>query len=261
MQLRKMSVLVLCLLLAGAVWGQDNQGYTSVALFKMKMDSMESGVGSLVKFITPVGAKLLKEGTVSGYGVDVDMFHQPGQTNVAVWMDVPSFEAFGKAEDAIHAALKAQPQLTAALWAATDQNAHADIMVRHIFANMKKVPAGKLPYTNFYGVKVKPGQAQEFSAAFEKYQKPLYDKLVADGVIYGYSVDTEVMHSDAAAWVWILFVLPDLGAKDKMLAATRAAGQTRSAAERKAMSDALDAATVPGSHRDSLSQAVVFVTK
>ncbi|MBI5086890.1 MAG: hypothetical protein HZB13_20120 [Acidobacteria bacterium] len=256
-----MSALVLCLLLAGAAWGQENQGYTSVALFKIKLDSMEAGVGSLVKFITPVGAKLLKEGTVSGYGVDVDMFHQPGQSNVAVWMDVPSFEAFGKAEDAIHAALKASPQLTAALWAANDQNAHADIMVRHMFANMKKVPAGKLPYTNFHAVKVKPGQMQDYAAGFEKHLKPMYDRLVADGVIYGYSVDTEVIHSDAAALVWIVTVMPDLAAKDKMLAATRAANQSKSAAERKAMSDALDGPTVPGAHRDSISQAVVFVTK
>jgi hypothetical protein len=261
MQLRKLNTLVLCLLTAGAVSGQNGEGYTSVSLFKAKMDSMGSAVENLSKFITPVGTKLLKEGTITGFGLDADVFHLPGQPNLALWMDVPSFAAFQKAEDAIHAALKAQPQLTAAVWAATDMNAHADLMLRHLSANFRKPPAGKLPYTNFYAVKVKPGKVQEFGESFEKYMKPTYDRLVEDGTIYGYAVDTEVMHTDAASVVWIVTVLPDLAAKDKMLAATRASNQARSAGERKAMNEAMEAATEPGSHRDSLSQAVVFMLK
>lgn len=258
----KLCLLSVCLLAAVCpVLAQESNTYTSVALFKVKPEATNAFVDNMKKFIAPVGAKLLKEGTILGYGLDIDVFHQPGSTNADIWMEVPSFAAFSKAEDAIHAALKASPQLASAVWAATDTSAHQDLMVRHIFSNMKKPPAGVLPYTNFYSLRIKPGKMQQFNEVFEKYMKPGYDKLVADGTIFGYSVDIEIIHTDMSGLVWILAVLPDLAAKDKMLAATREAGRARSAEERKAMSEALDAISVPGSHRDSISQAILSEMK
>ena len=159
MHLLKLGLSAICLL--AATWpalAQDNTGYTSVALFKVKPDAATAFVENLKKLVTPIGAKLLKDGVIGGYGIDMDMFHQPGVTNAALWIDVPSFAAFGKAEEAFQAALKASPQLASATFAATDPSAHADIMVRHMFVNMKPAPAGSLPYTNFYSVKVKPGK-------------------------------------------------------------------------------------------------------
>ncbi|MGC4055862.1 MAG: hypothetical protein QM757_44185 [Paludibaculum sp.] len=259
---KEVRLLSVCLMAAVCpLLAQESTTYTSVALFKVKPEATGAFVDNMKKFIAPVGAKLLKEGTILGYGLDIDVFHQPGSTNADIWMEVPSFAAFGKAEEAIHAAMKASPQLTASVWAATDTNAHQDLMVRHVFSNMKKAPAGVLPYTNFYSLRLKPGKTQEFSEVFEKYMKPGYDKLVADGTIFGYSVDTEIIHTDMSAFVWILAVMPDLATKDKMLAATRETNRARSAEERKAMSEALDAITVPGSHRDSISQAVLSEMK
>lgn len=256
MQLRNVRLSVVCLLsLAWPALAQDGSGYTSVGLFKVKPDATAGFVENMKKFITPIGAKLLKDGTVSAYGLDIDMFHQPGATNAALWIEVADFAAFGKAEEAIQVALKASPQLATAIWAATDAAAHSDIMVRHLFTNMKPAPAGVLPYTNFYAVKVKPGKIQEFGQLFEKYQKPTYDKMVADGVILGYSVDTEAIHTEAESMVWIVSVLPDLAAKDKMLVIGRAVP------DRRAMQVAMTALTVEGSHRDSISQAALFVTK
>jgi DNA-binding Lrp family transcriptional regulator len=234
---------------------QDNSGYTSVALFKVKPDGAGAFVESVKKVMAPVGDKLLKEGTIAGYGLNVDMFHQPGAPNAALWIDVPNFAAFGKMEEAIGAAMKASPQAMAGIMAATDPAAHSDLLVRHLFMNMKKAPAGTLPYTNFYSVKVKPGKMEEFSQAFEKHQKPIYDKLVADGAILGYAVDTEVIHTEAGDTVWILTVMADLSGKDKTLAATRAAP------DRRAATVLMNALTVEGSHRDNISQSVIFVTK
>ena len=168
---------------------------------------------------------------------------------------MPSFAAFGKMEEAIGAAMKASPQAMAGVMAATDPALHSDTLVRHLFFNMKKPPAGSLPYTNLYSVKVKPGKMGEYSQAFEKYQKPIYDKLVADGAILGYAVDTEVIHTEAGNTVWILAVMADLSGKDKMMAATSAAP------DRRAASVLMNGLTVEGSHRDNISQAVIFVTK
>ena len=226
-----------------------------MALFKVNPDGTRAFVENMKKFFTPVGAKLLKDGTVTRYGFNIDVLHQPAITNAALWMEVPSFAAFEKAEEAVKAAMKALPAVTSAIWAATDMSKHADILVRHMFVNMKPAPAGALPYSNFYAVKVKPGKMQEFSQLFEKHQKPVYDKMVADGVIPGYSVDTEIIQSEAADMVWIITVMNDLGAKDKMMAITRALP------DRQAMQVNLDGITVEGSHRHSISQTVMLGTK
>ena len=256
MHLRNLRLSAICLLAVTCpALAQENTGYTSVALFKVKGDGAGAFAENLKKFITPIGAKLLKDGTITAYGIDMDMFHQPGATNASLWIDVPSFAAFGKLEQTVNAAITASPQLITETVALTDPAAHADLMVRHIFTNMKPPAPGTLPYSNFYAVKVKPGKMNEFSEVFAKYQKPIYDKLVADGVLIGYSVDTEIIHSDAASMVWIITVMADLGAKDKVLAVTR------TAPDRRAAQVAMDALTVEGSHRDNISQAVMYVTK
>lgn len=258
MYLRNLRLVAACLAAAALpalVHGQDNTGYTSVGLFKVKPEGTAAFVENMKKVLAPVGAKLMSEGTVTGYGVDLDMFHSPGSTNAAIWVEVPSFAAWGKAEEAIGAALKASPGVSAAIFGATDPSKHADFMMRHLFASTKPVPAGVLPYTNFYAVKVKPGKMNEFSQLFEKYQKPVYDKMVADGVILGYSVDAEIIHTDAGDTVWIVTLMKDLGAKDKMLAITSALP------DRRAMQVNLAGITVEGTHRDSITQAVMFVTK
>jgi DNA-binding Lrp family transcriptional regulator len=256
MYLRNIRLAVVCLVAAACpVLAQENTGYTSVALFKVKPDGAAAFVENLKKVLTPACEKLLKDGTIEGYGLDMDMFHQPGAPNAALWLDVPTFAAFGKMEEAIGAAMKASPQAMAGIMAATDPAAHSDTLVRHLFFNMKRPPAGSLPYTNLYSVQVKPGKMEEFSQAFEKYQKPIYDKLVADGAILGYTVDTEAIHTEAGSTVWILTVMADLSGKDKTLAATRAAP------DRRAATVLMNALTVEGSHRDNISQAVIFVTK
>lgn len=258
MYLRNIRLAMVCLAAAALpalVRAQDNTGYTSVGLFKVKPEGTAAFVENMKKVLAPVGAKLISEGTATGFGIDLDMFHQPGSTNAAIWVEVPSFAAWGKAEEAFSAALKASPGVAAAIFGATDPSQHTDLMMRHLFVSTKPLPAGVLPYTNFYAVKVKPGKMNEFSQLFEKYQKPVYDKMVADGVILGYSVDAEIIHTNAGDMVWIVTLLPDLGAKDKMLAITRALP------DRRAMQVNLDGITVEGTHRDSISQAVMFVTK
>ena len=60
-----------------------------------------------------------------------------------------------------------------------------------------RLRANVLPWTRFAYVKVKAGKAAEFRKAWEKYNKPVYDKLVADGVILAYGLAMEEVRTKA----------------------------------------------------------------
>ena len=44
-----------------------------------------------------------------------------------------------------------------------------------------KVPSGVLPYTRYNSVKVLPGKANAYRQVWEKYNKPVLKKAVAEG--------------------------------------------------------------------------------
>jgi len=109
--------------------------------------------------------------------------------------------------------------------------------------------------------KIKPGKQAIARMLFRHFEKPVLDKLVADGVIYGYSMDVEAIHTEEIGSVWYLAVLPDLGAKDKMRAAFAAARAKMSDNDRDALDEIEKDIYVMSAHRDSVSEALIFKSK
>jgi hypothetical protein len=102
---------------------------------------------------------------------------------------------------------------------------------------------------------------EEYLELFRKYDKPVLDKLVADGVIYGYVLLTEAVHTMKPGFVWQVTTLPDLGAKDKVRAAFSESWKKLPDGERQMLEKvAFDMADY-GSHRDDLALSVVFRQK
>ena len=110
-------------------------------------------------------------------------------------------------------------------------------------------------------VRVKPGHMQEFMELFRKYDKPVYEKLVADGVIYAYELDTEAVHTMEPGLMWTIVTMPNLAAKDKVNAAFEEANKNLPEAERNMIQKLYLDVVVPGSHRDSLSISQVYKAK
>ena len=78
---------------------------------------------------------------------------------------------------------------------------------------------------------------------------PVFEKLLADGTIYEYEVDTEAIHTEAPGTFWIFYLAANADAIDKVNAAVRAASKA----------DPLGIAGFSGmidwnSHRDYLSR-------
>ena len=52
---------------------------------------------------------------------------------------------------------------------------------------------------------------------------PLFERLLADGTIYEYEVDTEAIHTEAPGTFWIFYLASNADALDKVNAAVHAA--------------------------------------
>jgi hypothetical protein len=251
---------MIMLLAATTLSAQQYKSLTSVAAFKV-MPGKEAAFVEKGTAFGPVLDQLMASGTVLGYGMDVDVLHVPGETNVAFWVTVPNYDALDKEEAAIQEFIKSNPGVMQELVAMTDPAAHHDLVIRTREEAHKSAPAGARPMEDFDIVRVKEGRIQDFMGLFHKYDKPVLDKLVADGVIYAYELDSEAVHTMEPGLLWTILTMPDLGAKDKVAAAFEEAEKNLPEAERNMIEKLYYDMIVPGSHRDSLSRSVVFKVK
>lgn len=255
------TALSACLLLAAsAAFGQSKpQSLTSVAMFKVTPDKM-AGFMEVMKLFPPALDKLLDAGTIQAYGVDSDLFHGEGP-NVEFWISGADLTAIDAAEKAVQSVIKANPEKFKTAWSLTNFADHRDLLVRSVESNHGKVPAGALPVSDFNVQKVKPGRGAVAHMLFKHHEKPVLDKLVADGVIYGYSLDVEALHTSAPGTMWRIVNMPNLGAKDKVRAALNAAWEKMPEADREAMDKVYEDTFDEKAHRDFISEAVIYRQK
>lgn len=251
-------VPVFCLLLAaGSVFAQQaGTPLTSVAMFRVQPDRMERFV-EMVQLITPAIEKLRQSGTVLGYGLDADVIHQQGP-NVALWITVRDFAGLAESDKTIQAALRANAEKMKDFYVVSSFDGHRDLLVRGLESGGGKVPEGALPYTFFQQEKVKPGKMAVARMMFRHHEKPVLDRLIQEGVIYGHSMDVEAVHTSEPGTVWYLTVAPGMGSMDKVRAAFQEARQQMSAGEREAVERMEEEVFDRKAHRDSISRALIF---
>jgi hypothetical protein len=248
------------LLAAVSLSAQQYKSLSTVATFKVAPDKEDAFVERGKAFV-PVLDKLLTEGVITAYGIDVDMLHVPGENNVAFWADTPDFTSLAKANAAIEEFIKANPTLMQDIHSMTDMSTHRDLIIRNWDENHRAVPAGAHPVGDMDVVQVKPDRMEEYLGLLRKYDKPVLDKLVADGVIYGYYFSTEAVHTMKPGMIWEIIEMPDLGAKDKVRAAYMEAMKKIPDAEQKMLDKAYFDMVDYSTHRDDLSVSVVYSQK
>ena len=96
-------------------------------------------------------------------------------------------------------------------------------------------PAGVLPFTRFNFLKVKPGKGGEFRKAWEKYNKPVFDKLLADGVVVAYGLAVEEIRTNGEFTHFVWYDVKDLASFDKVRAAFIADRDRRSQEEQDSL--------------------------
>ena len=113
------------------------------------------------------------------------------------------------------------------------------------------------PITWLWHVTAKPGKWMDLEKAAEKYDKPVLDKLVADGVITSWGLAYQLAGPpDQSYMYWVAG--NDWAAMGKMWKAFEDNYKAMKEADRKASMDAFLGATVPEKESSSVVRQVVF---
>ena len=234
---------------------------------------------TLVKTVgAPVRDKLMADGVVLAWGIETPVLRYPGGTTHLIWFSVANWTGVEKVLNAMEARLQQlaveeakrtesahannqKPPMTTAerQQAVFDMSKTRDWLVRDLLANYGPPPAaGVLPVTRYNFIKVKPGKTAEYRETWEKYNKPVFDKLVADGSLlaYGMSVEEVKTDGDFSHFVWM--AAANMSGMDKVAAAFAADRARRPAAEQASIAEQFTSVTEPDKARSIVTRSRIF---
>ncbi|HUL35664.1 MAG TPA: hypothetical protein VL128_17405 [Candidatus Eisenbacteria bacterium] len=232
----------------------------------------------LVKTVgAPVRDKLMAEGVVLAWGVQTPLLRIPGAATHQIWYTVADWSGVEKVDAALRAqiarldeeAMKAGATkkgaapaagVTAKMMEIADIGRTHDYVTRDLVfvSGNGELPADTLPWARYTFVKAKPGKGPELRRLWEKYNKPVMDKLVADGVIlaYGFAIEDVRTDGDFTHYVW--YATKDLGAMEKVRNAFTEDRDKRSQEEQDAITQSFAGALDPDATRGEIDHAVIF---
>jgi hypothetical protein len=152
--------------------------------------------------------KLVADGTLIGYGDFADLLHQEGQPTHGSWFTATSRAGLLKALEAMYKL----PQVTFPVLASSK---HWDFLM---VSRMYGLKSGKFQggYLGGGVFDVKPGQERVFSELMKKNFQPIFEKLLAEGTVTLYSVETEEFHSQTPGRVTFVYTTADAAGVDKV---------------------------------------------
>jgi len=232
----------------------------------------------LVKTVgAPVRDKLMADGVVLAWGVQTPLLRIPGGPTHEIWYAVADWAGVEKVQTAMQAqitklseeaaksgaakkgAAPAQGPLARIMEIADVSKTH-DYLTRDLVFNVSHTapPEGLLPYSRYGFVKVKPGKGPEYRKAWEKYNKPILEKLLADGVILAYGLAVEEVRTSGEFTHFTWYDTKDLAAMDKVRAAVMADREHRSQEEQDAITDLFTKLTDADASRGEVAHSLIF---
>jgi hypothetical protein len=234
----------------------------------------EEDFDALVKTVgAPVRDRLMAEGVIMAWGIETPILRYPGGTTHLIWFTVANWAGVEKVLNGMeaHLAKLASTEAVAArrggrmmttaerARAVFDSTKTRDWLTRDLVTNFGPPPAaGVLPFIRYNFVKVKPGKAADYRRTWERYNKPVFDKLVADRVVLAYGLAQEEVKTDGnfTHFVWIATAtMADADKIGPVFAADRA---RRSEKDRNEITEAFLAATEPDMARSMVTRSRIF---
>jgi len=257
---------------------QSPQPLTHWATYAVKPGKEEEFL-NLVKTVgAPVRDKLMADGVVLAWGVEVPVLRGHDTETHAIWYTVADWSGIEKVENGIAAQVakldaeaakggeggkkgaKAAPTVGQRLLEVVDFEKTKDFVTRDlVFAAGQQMPAaGTHPYVRYSFVKVRQGRSDAFRSTWEKYNKPVLDKLVADGVVlaYGLSIEEVKTTGDFTHYVW--YAVNSMGDMDKVRNAYSADRDRRSKEERDAITEAFVHVLDLDASRSEVDHNIIF---
>jgi len=232
----------------------------------------------LVKTVgAPVRNQLMADGVVLAWGVEVPLLRMPGAATHVIWYSVADWSGIEKVDNAMHAQiakLDEEPMksgtgrkasaggatVTARMMEAADVGKTRDYLTRDlVFVHGSGAPpAGVLPYTRFNYLKARPGKGSDLRKLWEKYNKPVLDKLVADGVVLAYGLAVEDVRTDGDFTHFVWYATKDLASMEKVRSAYAADREKRSQEEQDVISAEFLKVADPEASRSEVTRSIMF---
>jgi hypothetical protein len=161
--------------------------------------------------------KSVADGGIVGYGSDQNLIHQPDGATHDTWFSAMSEGALLNLLDQFY---KSGMTTSSVDIAATK---HWDGMYVSRFYNWHP-GSWKGAYTEVSMYKLKADAPDDAVAILSKnLLVPVMEKLLADGTIHEYEIDTEAIHTEAPGTIWIDYIAANADGLDKVGAAIREA--------------------------------------
>ena len=224
----------------------------------------------------PVRDKLMADGVVLAWGFQTSMLRVPGSGTHWIWYAVNDWSGIEKVDGAMRAqiakfssndstgstAKKGQKPVASVsdrLREIADMSKTHDYITRGLVSNESPTtPAGVLPYTRYGFVKVRPGKAADYRKAWEKYNKPVYDKLLADGAILGYGLEVEEVRTSGEFTHFTWVDTADLAAMEKLRNAFLADRDHRTQEEQDSIANLFNGLLDEDASRAEIARSLTF---
>jgi hypothetical protein len=189
--------------------------------------------------------KALADGTIVGHGNDVTMVHQvEGASHDDWWSSMSMAGLMSVLEKFYKSNTPASPVLASA-------TKHWDQVLVSRSYNWRS-GSYKGAYTRGAQYKLKAGAPEDAVEMLSKHVfVPMMEKMLADGSILEYEVDTEAIHTTDPDTFWVIFITPNAEGLDKFNAAVRDLRKTNPLG-----GPAVDAIVDFTNHRDFLASSV-----
>jgi hypothetical protein len=185
--------------------------------------------------------KALADGTIVGYGNDEAVVHQPDGGTHDNWWSATSMAGLMKVLEQLGASGSSE---TPVLESATK---HSDEIMVSRYYNWRS-GSYKGAYAHVGSYKLKADAPDDALETLSKHLVvPLLEKMLADGTILEYEIDTQAIHTAAPGNFWIIYVSPNPEGLDKVTAAIAEMGK-----QQPLQGAAFGAATDSKAHRDEL---------
>jgi hypothetical protein len=172
------------------------------------------------KYNKPLFDQLVADGKALSWGLGYELAG-PGGFDYVMWITMPGWAGMGEVEAAFDARYEglSEEELGTMIedWmAAVEPGKDQSQLLRH--AVFKANPDAAYKYLRLSAFTVKPGSGGDVMKMYKSFVAPVYEKLLEEGVIAGYGMAVQAVHSDQSFTheSWITFNnLADLEAVEK----------------------------------------------
>jgi hypothetical protein len=231
----------------------------------------------LVKTVgQPVRDKLMADGVVKAWGVETPLLRVPGNATHLIWYAVADYAGVDQVDSAMRAQIaklndeatksgaakkgqKSGTSVTARLGEIADMSKVHDYLTRDLVIGFGP-PSGSaaLPFVRYNFVKVKAGKGSDYRKAWEKYNKPVFEKLAADGVVMAYGLSLEEIRTDGDFTHYVWYAVKDLASFDKVRAAFMADRDRRSQEEQDSLTSLFVSLQDTDASRSEVVRSLIF---